>query len=245
MENIKKNLLDKGHKDLFIALASIAPNAPGDIIALCEHKYSCNVKSVGNRNTTFLISGVKDKAGIIRDLKFLHYHVKEDGPNIKVEISGHGDQGYDWRSKWNAEHPINSPKNFEPINATLDMDIFKNQIYYRFDEYGPNSDKTVFYSTQNEKGSTGVFLVDYIVNPVNNAGLRFMRCRCSENYLKDLVEYNKNCYRVKEADVVNFYKHNRNEVKSSVLILDDAKPYCEPPLSLRPKGFLVNSTYMC
>lgn len=117
MEIIKSNLISKGHKDLFLVLASIAPNAPGDIRALCEHKYSCNVKSIGNSNTSFIISGIKDRSGLIQDLKFLHYHVKEDGPNIKVEISGHGDQSYDWRSKWNAEH-LNAPKNYEPINAS-------------------------------------------------------------------------------------------------------------------------------
>lgn len=219
MKQQKTVLLDKKHYDLFIALANIAPDAPGDLKALCTHKYMCDVDSLSSDHNTFKIMNFKgDKTALLQDLNFLHYHYSIDKKgDILINISGHGDQSYDWRSKWKAEHPGTAPVSFTPITAILDVDIFSKQRYYRFDGYGPQEDKTVFYSTKDSKGQSGVFLVDFLLEPINinnnhvPCGLRFMRCRCNAEYLKELVEHNKECHPVQEIDVINFYKTKQKE----------------------------------
>jgi len=83
--------------------------------------------------------------------------------------------------------------------GSVDENIFNKQNFYRYDHYGPEQDKTVFYATQNDDHESGVFLVHFIDNE-----LKFMRCRTPSRFFINHVKNNE-YYPVTRQDVIDWH----------------------------------------
>lgn len=93
------------------------------------------------------------------------------------------------------------------IKASDDLNnIFDKQNFYRHDTYGPQ-DKTVFYSTQDDDGDKGIF----IINDVKDGKIRFSTIRTPTFVLTGNIKAGvySPCTR---DDMIKWFKDNPNYV---------------------------------